>query len=126
LAALLSQERYLGIDKSIIRDTLEGDLLIASNGLRRADSDFLILGRQSTNRPDPRHAQWLYAEMAGAGQTAFREEKYLAAAAVYRPDLYDAATGEAHRYRGENAVAMKIGSGFEEHNPTAYLATIGR
>jgi NitT/TauT family transport system ATP-binding protein len=126
LAALLSQERYLGVDKSIIRDTLEGDLCIAANGLRRADSDFLILGRQSTNRPDSRHAQWLYAEMAGAGQTIFTEEKYIAAAAVYRPDLYDAATGETHRARGENAVAMKIGSGFEEHDAKAYLATIGR
>jgi NitT/TauT family transport system ATP-binding protein len=126
LAALLSQERFLGVDKTIIRNTLEGDLCIASNGLRRADSDFLILGRDTTNRPDRRHAQWLYAEMVGARQTVFVEEKYLAAAAVYRPDLYDAATGETHRHHGEDAVAMKIGSTFEERNPVGYLASIRR
>src|SRR5262249_38728983 len=102
------------------------DLCIASNGLRRVDSDFMILGRQSTNRPDPRHAQWLYAEMVGAGQTAFEDETYYAAASVYRPDLYDAATGETHRNRGENWVTLKVGTGFEENDPKAYLANIGR
>lgn len=106
LASLLSQERYLGVDKSIIRDTLEGDLCIASNGLRRADADFLILGRETTNRPDPQHAQWLYSEMVSAHQTAFTETASAAAAAVYRPDIYDMATGETHRGMRETAPVL--------------------
>jgi len=126
LAALLSQQGYLGVDKTTISDTLEGNLCIASNGLRRSDPDFMILGRDDTNRPDPRHAQWLYAEMVGAGQTPFIDDKYVAAASIYRPDLYDVATGETHGRRLENAVAMTTGSNFEERDPAAYLAGIGR
>jgi hypothetical protein len=67
------------------------------------------------------------AETASVGSKGdMGDDKYRAAAAVYRPDLYDAATGETHRYPGETAVAMKIDSGFEEHNPKVHLATIGR
>jgi NitT/TauT family transport system ATP-binding protein len=124
LARLLASPRHLALPEHIIFDTLEGNLRIAPNGLRRAHPDFLQLGRDTTNRPDPRHANWLYAEMVHAGQTSFSKEAFDAAASVYRPDLYDAATGERALPATDDPVDLAGGPRFSERDPAAYLAAL--
>lgn len=126
VACLLGDSRHLGLDEHLIRSTLDGDLRVAPNGLKRADQDFLILGRETTNRPNPRHAQWLYAEMVACGQTFFAYEVYRAAASVYRPDLYDVATGEAHIQEAGDPVALTMGPRFSEMDPESYLRALRR
>jgi NitT/TauT family transport system ATP-binding protein len=124
LARLLANPRHLDLPEHIIYDTLEGNLRVAPNSLRRSNPDFLQLGRETTNRPDPRHAKWLYAEMVHAGQTSFSREAYDAAAAVYRPDIYDRATGETALPATDDPVDLAIGPRFSEHDPAAYLAAL--
>ena len=124
LAALLASPRHLAMSEHIVRGSLDGDLRIAPNGLKRSDPDFLMFGRETTNRPDPRHAQWLYAEMAGAGQTPFAADLYRAAATVYAPALYDEATGETHVQTTGDPIALTHGPRFSEHDPQAYLSAL--
>ena len=124
LARLLASPRHLALPEHIIYDTLEGNLRVAPNDLRRANPDFLQLGREKTNRPDPRHAKWLYAEMVHAGQTSFSNEAYDAAAAVYRPDLYELATGEAALPATDDPVDLATGPRFSERDPAAYLSAL--
>lgn len=126
LAHLLANPRLLGLQEHIIRDTLEGDLRIAPNGLRLADPDFLVLGRATTNRPDSRHAKWLYAEMVLAGQTPFSDDAFRAAASVYRPDIYDRATGDASTPAADDPIDLAMGPRFSECDPASYLAALER
>lgn len=125
LARLLAAPDCLNLPEAIIRDTLAGDLRIAANGERRVHPDFLPLGRATTNFPDPRHAQWLYAEMVHAGQTVFSDEAYRGAAAVYRPDLYRRATNEIPALVQGDPVELTMGPRFSESDPRAYLAALG-
>jgi NitT/TauT family transport system ATP-binding protein len=124
LARLLANPRHLALPEHIIYDTLEGNLRVAPNNLRRANSEFLQLGRETTSRPDPRHAKWLYAEMVHAGQTSFSHEAYDAAAAVYRSDIYDRATGETALPATDDPVDLAAGPRFSEHDPAAYLSAL--
>ena len=124
LARLLANPNHLDLPEHIIYDTLEGNLRVAPNNLRRTNPDFLQLGRETTNRPDPRHARWLYAEMVHAGQASFSNEAYDAAATVYRPDLYERATGETALPATDDPVDLAIGPRFPERDPAAYLAAL--
>jgi NitT/TauT family transport system ATP-binding protein len=47
------------------------------------------------NRPDPVQAAWLYAQMARWRQAPLSDDMRVAAQAVFRSDLYDAAIGAA-------------------------------
>ena len=125
LAGLLASRDHLGLPEHIIRDTLDGNLAVGAGGRRRAHADFLVLGRETTNRPDPRHAKWLYTEMVRARQAAFNEDAFDEAASVYRPDLYDEATGETDIADGDDPVRLTQGPAFSENDPRAYLAALG-
>lgn len=125
LASVLASRDHLGLPEHIIRDTLDGNLALGAAGRRRSHADFLVLGREATNRPDPRHAKWLYTEMAGARQTSFSKDAFDAAASVYRPDLYDEATGETHLANRDDPVGLTQGPAFSENDPRAYLAALG-
>jgi len=122
LVGLLASREHLGLPAHIIRDVLDGNLCVDAGGQRRAHADFLLLGRDTTNRPDPRHAMWLYTEMVRAGQTPFSDEAFHAAAAVYRPGLYDEATGESPTTLAGDPVALSMGPAFSERDPRGYLA----
>jgi len=122
LARLLASREHLGLPEHIIRDVLDGNLCVGAGGQRRAHAAFLLLGGDTTNRPDPRHAKWLYAEMVRAGQTPFSDEAYHAAAAVYTPQLYDEATRETATMPPGDPVALSMGPAFSEHDPRGYLA----
>jgi two-component system, oxyanion-binding sensor len=125
LARLLAAPGHLGLSEAILRDALEGNLRVDAGGARRRDADFLPLGRETTNRPDPRQAKWLFAEMVHAGQTPYTEDALAAAASVYRPDLYDRATGELPAPPKADPVMLTAGPSFTDPDTRAYLAALG-
>jgi hypothetical protein len=44
---------------------------------------------------------------------------------VYRPDLYDEATGETHFANQDDPVGLTEGPAFSESDPRAYLTALG-
>ena len=68
----------------------------------------------------------LYAQMVRWGQTPFRPEALKAAMAVFRPDLYDAASGQPAG--AANAIGAFAGPPFDPADVQGHLAAfkIGR
>ena len=60
----------------------------------RESSRYLLVGREGAARPDPVQAAWLYAQMVRWGQAPLSDASLAVAMGVFRPDLYDAATGK--------------------------------
>ena len=60
----------------------------------RESSRYLLVGREGAARPDPVQAAWLYAQMVRWGQAPLSDASLAIAMGVFRPDLYDAATGK--------------------------------
>ena len=67
---------------------------VAPDGTVRVNDRYLLVGRKDAARPDPLQAAWLYAQMVRWGQAPLSAEMLAMAKAVFRPDLYDAATGD--------------------------------
>src|SRR5262249_18756054 len=91
VAALLSRPNRIGVGREAIRRTLDGRMKMAPDGTTRLSERYLLIGRDGAARPDPAQAAWLYAQMVRWGQAPLSEEHLLAAKAVFRPDLYEAA-----------------------------------
>ena len=94
VAAILGRPEYLGVDAEVVRRTLDGRLKVSPDGKVRESSRYLLVGREGAARPDPVQAAWLYAQMVRWGQAPLSEQSLGIAKAVFRPDLYDAATGK--------------------------------
>ncbi|MEW6644327.1 MAG: CmpA/NrtA family ABC transporter substrate-binding protein [Pseudomonadota bacterium] len=94
-AAILADPERIGVAAEVIQRTLDGRLKVAPDGRIRESGRYLLVGREAAARPDPVQAAWLYAQMVRWGQTAMSAEALRTAEAVFRPDLYDAATGFA-------------------------------
>jgi hypothetical protein len=78
---------------------------VSPDGKVRESSRYLLVGREGAARPDPVQAAWLYAQMVRWGQAPLSDASLATAKAVFRPDLYDAATGRTA------ASASKVGDG---------------
>lgn len=94
VAAILGKPEFLGVDAGVVRRTLDGRLKISPDGKVRESSRYLLVGREDAARPDPIQAAWLYAQMVRWGQAPLSEQSLAVARGVFRPDLYDAATGK--------------------------------
>src|SRR4029077_9214175 len=91
VAALLAAPHRIDVAPEVIRRTLDGRLKVAPDGTMRVSDRYLLIGREGAARPDPTQAAWLYAQMVRWGQAPLSSELLVAAKAVFRPDLYDAA-----------------------------------
>jgi NitT/TauT family transport system ATP-binding protein len=128
-ARILGQPERIGVDPEVIQRTLDGRLKIASDGTMRESSRYLLVGREGAARPDPVQAAWLYAQMVRWGQTTIRPDALKIAMSVFRPDLYDVASG--HRGKasdGSDAIGAFAGPAFNPDDIAAHLAAfrIGR
>jgi two-component system, oxyanion-binding sensor len=128
-ARILGQPERIGVDPEVIQRTLDGRLKIASDGTMRESSRYLLVGREGAARPDPVQAAWLYAQMVRWGQTSIRPDALKTAMSVFRPDLYDVASG--HRGKasdGSDAIGAFAGPAFNPDDIAAHLAAfrIGR
>src|SRR5262249_15420479 len=92
VCAILAPANRIGVASEVLRRTFDGKLKVAPDGATRADPNYLLVGRDGAGRPDPAQAAWLYAQMVRWGQAPFSDEMCRAAMAVFRSDLYDAAT----------------------------------
>lgn len=91
LAALLAKPAYLDMPAKHLLPGLTGVLPMAYGASK--EHDFLKLGVGAIY-PWRQQAIWLYAQMVRWGQTQFSEDSLARAASVFRPDLYEAATGD--------------------------------
>ena len=120
VARILSSPERIGVDASVIQRTLDGRLKISPDGTMRESNRYLLVGREAAARPDPVQAAWLYAQMVRWGQTPFRPDALKAAMAVFRPDLYDAASGRPAG--ASNAIGAFAGPPFEPNDVPGHLA----
>ncbi|MDQ0457878.1 NitT/TauT family transport system ATP-binding protein [Rhizobium paknamense] len=88
LAALLSDQRFIGAPRDIIRHVLQGQFSLDAEGNRRVIAHYFRFHAENANYPRPSQALWIYSQMIRWGQTRFSAAGQKAAAAAYRPDLY--------------------------------------
>jgi NitT/TauT family transport system ATP-binding protein len=91
LAHLLAKPAYLDMPAAHLLPGLTGLLPMVFG--TSCEPDFLNLGAGSTY-PWRQQAIWLYAQMVRWNQTPFSDQGLERAASVFRPDLYEAATGD--------------------------------
>jgi len=128
-ARILGQPERIGVDAEVIQRTLDGRLKISPDGTMRESGRYLLVGREGAARPDPAQAAWLYAQMVRWGQTAIHPDALRTAMGVFRPDLYDVASG--HRANGSDvsdAIGAFAGPAFDPEDIAGHLAAfkIGR
>jgi len=98
---------------------LSGTLAVNRTESRSA-ADFLTFQGDDINRPDPRKARWLYAEIAMGLRGALDEAQARAAASVFRPDIFDAATGNNALPELADPIGLKFGPAFDAGNLQGY------
>jgi NitT/TauT family transport system ATP-binding protein len=119
-ARILAQPDRIGVDAEVIRRTLDGRLKISPDGAMRESSRYLLVGREAAARPDPVQAAWLYAQMVRWGQTTMRSDALKTAMSVFRPDLFDVASG--HKGQAGNAIGAFAGPAFDPDDIAGHLA----
>ena len=114
-AAILARPEHLDVDAEVIRRTLDGRLKVSPDGKVRENSRYLLVGREGAARPDPVQAAWLYAQMVRWGQAPLSDASLAIARGVFRPDLYDAATGKiaASKPDVSDGVGAFVGPAFD-------------
>ena len=125
VTAMLAASNRIGVAPEVIRRTLDGRMKVAPGGTVRVNERYLLIGRKGAGRPEPRQAAWLYAQMVRWGQAPLSAELLAAARAVFRPDLYEAATGDSKPDMvGEPAdgIGAFAGPAFEANDIAANLA----
>ena len=122
-AHILSAPERIAVDAEVIQRTLDGRLKIAPDGIMRESSRYLLVARENAARPDPVQAAWLYAQMVRWGQTAMTPAALQTAMGVFRPDLYDAASGGRGKPAVEpNPIGAFAGPAFDPNDIQAHLA----
>lgn len=123
-SAILSRPDRIGVDPEVILRTLTGRLKISPDGTFRESSRYLLVGREGAGRPDPVQAAWLYAQMVRWGQAPLNDDFLQTAMRVFKPDLYDAATGHTAGigFTGDH-VGEFTGRPFDPTKLDQYLST---
>ena len=125
VCAILSVPNRIGVPADVIRRTFDGRLKISPEGAMRESDRYIQIGRNGAARPNPAHAAWLYAQMVRWRQAPLSSTLLTEAKAVYRPDLYDAATGISPQpAKGEPAdsVGAFTGPAFDSQDLAKYLS----
>jgi hypothetical protein len=117
---MLAQPQYLNVAPKTVMNALSGTLAI-SRTASRSMADFLSFEAADINSPDPRKARWLYAEIAMGLRSPLAEVQAQAAASVFRPDLFDAATGNNALPESADPIGLKFGPAFDSENLQAYV-----
>lgn len=117
--------KRIGVDESLVVRSLSGNLKVSADGGARADSRYMLIGRNGASRPDPVQAAWIYAQIVRWGQAVLSDELRDVARAVFRPDLYDDALGVAFTALGgdpADGIGSFIGPRFDASDIASYLA----
>jgi ABC-type nitrate/sulfonate/bicarbonate transport system substrate-binding protein len=122
LAQILARPEYLNVAPKTVLNALNGTLQVNRTETRR-DTNFLTLGDDEVNYPDPRRACWLYTQIKRSRGEPVTAAEARAAAATYRPDLYEAALGP-RAVSEKDPVAMKFGTAVADGDIEDYIATL--
>jgi two-component system, oxyanion-binding sensor len=123
LAQMLAQPEYLGVAPKTVLNALTGTLAV-NRTEARSIPDFLVFEGDDINRPDPRKARWLYAEiMSGLGQPIDDAQAQIATA-VFRPDIFDAATGNNQLPEPRDPIELKFGPVFDADDLQGYVRAL--
>ncbi|HET7083154.1 MAG TPA: CmpA/NrtA family ABC transporter substrate-binding protein [Rhizomicrobium sp.] len=125
LAHMLAQPQYLNVAPKTVMNALSGTLA-TSRTESRAMTDFLSFEGAGINRPDPRKARWLYAEIAAGLRQPLDESQARLSAQVFRPDLFDAATGNNALPETPDPIGLKFGPAFDASDLQGYLDALKR
>ena len=125
LAHMLAQPEYLNVAPKTVLNALCGTLAVNRTESRSA-ADFLAFQGGDINWPDPRKARWLYAEIATGLRQTLDEAQAQAAAAVFRPDVFDAATGNNALPEAVDPIGLRFGPAFDAANLKAYADALTR
>jgi NitT/TauT family transport system ATP-binding protein len=125
LANMLAQPQYLNVAPKTVLNALSGTLAVNRTEARSAP-DFLAFQGDDINWPDPRKARWLYAEIATGLHQALDESQAQAAAAVFRPDVFDAATGNNAMPEAHDPIGLRFGPAFDSSDLKAYIDAVMR
>jgi two-component system, oxyanion-binding sensor len=125
LAHMLAQPQYLNVAPKTVLNALSGTLAVNRTEARSA-SDFLAFQGDDINWPDPRKARWLYAEIATGLRQPLDESQAEAAAAVFRPDVFDAATGNNALPEAHDPIGLRFGPAFDSADLKGYIDALKR
>ena len=125
LAQMLSRPEYLNVAPKTVLNALTGTLPVNRTEARSA-SDFLAFQGDDINWPDPRKARWLYAEIATGLRQPLDESQAEAAAAVFRPDVFDAATGNNALPEAHDPIGLRFGPAFNSTDLKGYIDALMR
>jgi NitT/TauT family transport system ATP-binding protein len=125
LANMLAQPQYLNVAPKTVLNALSGTLAVNRTEARSA-SDFLSFQGDDINWPDPRKARWLYAEIATGLHQPLDESQAQAAAAVFRPDVFDAATGNNALPEAHDPIGLRFGPAFDASDLKGYIEALMR
>jgi NitT/TauT family transport system ATP-binding protein len=125
LAHMLAQPQYLNVAPKTVLNALSGVLAVNRTQTRSA-SDFLAFQGDDINRPDPRKARWLYAEIATGLRHPLDESQAQAAATVFRPDVFDAATGNNAMPDRHDPIGLRFGPAFDASDLKGYIDALMR
>lgn len=117
--------KRLDVTPEIVGRTITGILKVSTDGITRANGRYILVGRKNAKRPDPVQAAWIYAQMVRWGQAPLSGESLNLAKAVFRGDLFDAATGTSPSPNGDepaDGIGAFTGPAFEPDDIAAYLA----
>jgi NitT/TauT family transport system ATP-binding protein len=120
LAHMLAQPQYINVAPKTVLNALSG-MLAVNRTEARSMPDFLRFEGDEINRPDPRKARWLYAEIANGLRQNLNTSQAEAAACVFRPDLFDTATGNNALPESQDPIGLKFGPAFDSNNLQGYI-----
>ncbi len=124
VSQILARPDRVGVDVETVRRTFEGRLRVNARGEERGHEKYLIVGEDDAGRPDRRQAAWLYAQMLRWRQAPMTETLLETAKGVWRPDLYDAATGGGNTAStSADVVSAFAGPPFDERQMASYLSS---
>jgi two-component system, oxyanion-binding sensor len=90
-AAILARPEYIGADQGLILGAIS-DRLVLLRGARPVHyPDFMFQHREAANFPWVSQAEWLYTQLVRWDRLEFSTEDAVAAARVFRPDVYRSA-----------------------------------
>jgi two-component system, oxyanion-binding sensor len=125
VAAILARPDRVAVKPALIREMLDGILMIGPDAATRRCHRSLIIGGKEASRPDPLQAAWIYAQMVRWGQVAMTGDLLRAAQAAFRPDLYDAEADDddAPAPSGpSDGIGAFTGPAFDPRDIAAHLA----
>jgi NitT/TauT family transport system ATP-binding protein len=123
LADILAQSQYLNVASRTIMRGLSGNMAVTPVEARQ-HPDFLNLGGGGINRPDPRQALWIYAELAHLMGMKIDKDQAAEAVSVYRPDLFDRAVGPAPQDYEGDGIGLRYGPRFRGEDLAGYLRAL--